>query len=138
MTQKASPVQSSQRLDKWLWFARFLKSRALATKTIEAGGVRITRDGKTDLVKKPAFAVRVGDIVTLPLPGRVAVIEVVELGVRRGPAPEAQTLYCDRTPEQPRLSKATALSKGPRPTKKDRRSLDKLTKGFSTATKEPE
>ena len=129
MSENASEPNSALRLDKWLWYARFLKSRALATKAIENGGVRVSRNGKTDLIKKPSFAVRVGDIVTVPLAGRIAVLEVRALGERRGPASEAQELYNDLTPEQPRVKRTSPISAGRRPTKKDRRALDEFKGG---------
>lgn len=79
------------RLDKWLFFARLVKSRTLAQGLIAAGHVRINRE-KTD---NPAKAIRVGDVLTLVLGRTVRVIEIRALGTRRGPAPEAQALYRD-------------------------------------------
>jgi ribosome-associated heat shock protein Hsp15 len=87
------------RLDKWLWFARFTKSRADAQKLIERG--QVTLNGK--VVEKVSADVKVGDalaVVTGPI--RHAV-EVRALGARRGPASEAQTLYV-RTAAQERLN----------------------------------
>jgi ribosome-associated heat shock protein Hsp15 len=81
--------QDWQRLDKWLWCARFLKSRSDCSRLIAAGGLRLNRQ-PTD---KAHARLRPGDIVTLPLHGRVRVIRVLALAARRGPAPEARGLY---------------------------------------------
>jgi ribosome-associated heat shock protein Hsp15 len=80
-----------QRLDKWLWFARFAKSRSLAAKLIEEGCVRVNRHRAV----KPSMAVKSGDVLTITLHGRVRVIEIRAAGERRGPASEAQTLYSE-------------------------------------------
>jgi ribosome-associated heat shock protein Hsp15 len=86
-----------QRLDRWLWCARFLKSRALAARFAEAGKVRINRQ-PTD---KPHARVRPGDVLTFGLGPSVRVIRVRALGDRRGPAPEARRLYEDLDPPSP-------------------------------------
>ncbi len=78
-----------QRLDKWLWCARFMKARADCAQLVEGGLIRINRQ-PTD---KAHAKLRPGDVLTLPLRGQVRVVEVLALAVRRGPAPEAQTLY---------------------------------------------
>jgi ribosome-associated heat shock protein Hsp15 len=108
------------RLDKWLWHARFFKTRSLAAREVSAGHVRVNGD-KTD---KPARAVAPGDVLTFPQARRVRVVRVEALGERRGPAPEAQALYTDLSPpEEPRSKNPGFEGKG-RPTKRDRRSLD--------------
>jgi ribosome-associated heat shock protein Hsp15 len=81
------------RLDKWLWHARFVKTRSLAAKLC-AGGVRI--DG--NLVAKAGATVRPGQVLTFALGRHVRVIELVAIGDRRGPAEEARTLYRDLAP----------------------------------------
>ncbi len=78
-----------QRLDKWLWCARFLKSRADCVRLVAGGLVRLNRQ-PTD---KPHARIRPGDVLTLPLRGDVLVVRVVQLAARRGPAPEARGLY---------------------------------------------
>lgn len=78
-----------QRLDKWLWSARFLKARAECARLVATGGLRLNRQ-PTD---KPHAKLRPGDVITLPLRGDVRVIEVLALASRRGPATEARTLY---------------------------------------------
>ena len=82
-----------QRLDKWLWCARFMKARADCTRLVQEGMVRINRQ-PTD---KAHARLRPGDVLTLPLRGQVRVIEVLSLAIRRGPASEAQTLYRELT-----------------------------------------
>ena len=83
-----------QRLDKWLWCARFMKARADCTRWVAEGSVRINRQ-PTD---KPHARLRRGDVVTLPTRSGVRVLRVLALASRRGPAAEAQTLY-DEMPE---------------------------------------
>lgn len=78
-----------QRLDKWLWCARFMKTRADCARLITLGSVRLNRQA-TD---KPHARLRPGDVITLPLRDTVRVVQVVSLAARRGPAPEAQALY---------------------------------------------
>ncbi len=85
--------QDWQRLDKWLWCARFMKARADCARLIADGMLRINRQP----TEKPHARLRVGDVITLPLRGDVRVIEVLSLALRRGPAPEAQTLYREIT-----------------------------------------
>ncbi|CUW37809.1 Ribosome-associated heat shock protein implicated in the recycling of the 50S subunit [Magnetospirillum sp. XM-1] len=91
---------TAQRLDKWLFFCRFFKSRALAANVVESGGVRL--NGQS--VAKPAHAVKPGDRLSFPAGPYTRTVEVVAPGTRRGPAPEAQGLYRDlgkeRTPEE--------------------------------------
>ncbi len=78
-----------QRLDKWLWCARFMKARSDCARLVTDGLVRINRQP----TEKPHARLRPGDVLTLPLRGDVRVIEVIALATRRGPAPEAQGLY---------------------------------------------
>lgn len=77
------------RLDRYLFFARLLKSRTLAQALIEGGNVRV--DGKR--VSKPAEEIQVGSVISFALHGRVRVLRVVTLPIRRGPASEARTCY---------------------------------------------
>jgi ribosome-associated heat shock protein Hsp15 len=85
-----------QRLDRWLWFARVLKSRTLAAQFIEGGKVRVNRMR----VLKPGHSLRKGDVLTLTLRGRVQVLKVLAVGKRRGPAPEARLLYQPLGPDR--------------------------------------
>ncbi len=117
----------TQRLDRWLWFARIFKSRSLATKTVESSGARITRGGETVRTTKPSYTLRIGDIVTIEAHERVRVLEVRLAGVRRGPAAEAQTLYRDLSDPAAERNKEPASPRPPsRPDKRDRRALDRL------------
>jgi ribosome-associated heat shock protein Hsp15 len=81
--------EDRQRLDKWLWFARFAKTRTLAAKLVAEGFVRV--NGRR--VDNPAKAVAIGDVLTVAAHHTTAVIRVESLGERRGPATEARRLY---------------------------------------------
>ncbi len=81
--------QTWQRLDKFLFFARFCKTRAIASALIEKGSVRINRQP----TEKPHAKLRPDDVLTLPLPQGVKVVRVKALATRRGPAMEASHLY---------------------------------------------
>lgn len=87
------------RIDVWLWRARFAKSRSLAAAMIERGAVRLTHNGVQTRLDKPSRTVHVGDALVFALGGRLVELEVLGLGDRRGPAPEARALYEARTPE---------------------------------------
>ena len=111
-------MTDTQRLDQWLWHARFFKTRGLATKLVSGGHVRV--DGIR--VSKPSHALRPGVTLTFPQAKRVRVIQVDALTTRRGPAPEAQALYTDLTPpEKDKLPPNPRFEGKGRPTKKDRR-----------------
>jgi ribosome-associated heat shock protein Hsp15 len=115
-----------QRIDKWLFFARVVKSRSLAAKLAATGHVRVNR-GK---VVQASHPIKPGDVLTITLDRRVLVYKILDSGVRRGPAVEARTLYEDLTPAAepappPSPSPARAPGAG-RPTKKERRALDRL------------
>lgn len=79
------------RLDKWLWYARFYKSRSLAAKLCETAVMRINGSP----VAKAHYLIREGDVLTFAWNGRIRVVRVLALGSRRGPASEARTLYAD-------------------------------------------
>ncbi|MEO1206810.1 MAG: RNA-binding S4 domain-containing protein [Pseudomonadota bacterium] len=126
-----------QRLDKWLWYTRVVKSRSLAASLIEDGRVRLNRVK----VDKPKQIVRPGDVITASVHKRILVLKVLLPGVRRGPAVEAQTLYEDLTPPEVPLPGTPAqdgsITTGPlpvgqrepgssRPTKRERRQIDQL------------
>ena len=83
--------EDRQRLDKWLWFARFAKTRTLAAKLVTSGFVRLNGQ-RTDNAAK---GVAVGDVVTIALPRATLVVRVEDLGERRGPATEARQLYIE-------------------------------------------
>lgn len=77
------------RIDKWLWQARFYRTRPLAQRACTAGFIRL--NGQR--VEKSAALLRCGDILTLPLGREIAAVKVLAIGERRGPAPEARCLY---------------------------------------------
>ena len=123
-----APKGSDLRLDKWLWFARFVKSRSLATKLVSDGKMRI--NGAP--THKAHYAVKIGDVLTFALGPHIRVIRIAALGMRRGPAPEARLLYEDLDPPAPRASSSTATgfeardAGAGRPTKRDRRQTASL------------
>lgn len=118
---------TSQRLDQWLFFARIVKSRTLAATLIAEGKFRINREK----VEKPSVSVKPGDVVTSSAHRTARLLKVVKSGTRRGPATEAQSLYEDITPPAPpvetRPQNPMAREPGSgRPTKRDRRLIDKI------------
>jgi len=115
-----------QRIDRWLWHARLVRTRALAAALAASGHVRV--NGQR--VGTPGKAVRISDVLTVALPGGVRVLRVVAFAARRGAAEEAKRLYEDIGPAAP---KQTPLASTPmrargegRPTKRERRALDRL------------
>ncbi|MET3928079.1 RNA-binding S4 domain-containing protein [Devosia sp. 2618] len=132
MAGTLEPVRK-ERLDKFLFFARAIKSRTLAQKFIESGAVRVNSE-RTD---RSDLKVGAGDVLTMSLHNRITVWRILDCGTRRGPAPEAQALYEDLSP--PALPKseqspyeAAIAPRGDgagRPTKKERRDTDKLRGG---------
>lgn len=92
----------TQRVDKWLWFARFYKTRSLAAKLVEAGSVRLNRVP----LDKSSQTVKVGDVLTFPQGRAIRVIRVSAIGDRRGPPAEARTLYEDLAPTLPAETQA--------------------------------
>jgi ribosome-associated heat shock protein Hsp15 len=91
MTRAPEPTSDGLRLDKWLWQARFFKTRALAAQLVGKGRLRLNQA----IVTKPHHRIRPGDVLTFPQGETVRVVRVLDLGSRRGPAREAQTLYQD-------------------------------------------
>ncbi|MCA0919615.1 RNA-binding S4 domain-containing protein [Pseudooceanicola nanhaiensis] len=110
------------RLDKWLWQARFVKSRSISAELVGGGHVRVN----SQKVSKSAHAVGPGDVLTFAYGGQVRVIRIEALGTRRGPASEAQALYTDLEPPQPKEEVPTIarIEGNSRPTKRERRKLD--------------
>ena len=118
-----------QRIDKWLWFARLTKTRTLAQKLALSGHVRVNRE-KVDAASQP---VKAGDVLTIAGDRGVRVLKVLAPGARRGPAPEARLLYEDLSPAPGEVpapgDPAPPADRTPgtgRPTKRDRRALDRL------------
>ena len=116
----------TMRLDKWLWQARFFKTRALAARVVGEGRVRLGGEATA----KPHRAVGAGDVLTFPQGNAVRVVRILGLPTRRGPAPEAQALYDDLTPPTaPRpdhVPPAPRRADGGRPTGRDRRRMDRI------------
>ena len=116
------------RLDTWLWYARFYKSRSLSAKAILSGKLRVN----SNKIIKPASKVKINDVLTINHINMVRIIQVQSLGSRRGPASEAQKLYNDLSGDKIDASKIKSVSEkskketNKRPTKKDRRILDKI------------
>lgn len=117
------------RIDKWLWAARFYKTRGLATEEVDKGRVRVN-----DLEVKPAKEVKAGDTIQLRQGSVARTLVVLRLSDKRGGAPQAQLLYQEteasiaqraQATEQRRLEPANSHEHG-RPTKRDRRSIDKV------------
>ncbi|MDI7864867.1 RNA-binding S4 domain-containing protein [Rhizobiaceae bacterium n13] len=128
MTAEQPASTSRQRIDKWLFFTRMVKSRTIAQSHIQSGHVRINGDRVT----QPSAMVKVGDRVELALDRRDVVLVVRDGGTRRGPFEEARLLYEDVSPpadETKRLSRFEQALRAPgsgRPTKKERRAIDRL------------
>jgi ribosome-associated heat shock protein Hsp15 len=92
---KPDPAAAQKlRLDKWLWQARFFKSRTLAAEVIAEGHVRVNGTR----ISRPGREVSAGDTLTFPQGARIRVVRITALGQRRGPATEAQGLYLDLDP----------------------------------------
>jgi ribosome-associated heat shock protein Hsp15 len=122
------------RLDKWLWAARFFKTRSLAASEVDGGHVDVNGERP-----KPAKQIRIGDEVRIRLNQYTFVVHVRGLSERRGPASTAQTLYeeteasrqeRERLAEQRRLAPSPAYEEGGRPTKRDRRDISRIKRRY--------
>jgi ribosome-associated heat shock protein Hsp15 len=111
---------SDVRIDKWLWAARFFKSRTLAGAACNGGKVHVNGDAA-----KPSKAVRPGDMLRVTLPRIRRIVRVTALAERRGGASEAAVLYEDLTPPPPPPPAYRPPGAG-RPTKRERRRIDRL------------
>ena len=129
MVEPVAPVRK-ERLDKFLFYSRALKSRTLAQKIIETGAIRVNSE-RTD---RSDHKVGAGDVLTMALHGRIVIWRILDPGQRRGPASEAQGLYEDISPPplprqelSPYDAAIAQRSEGAgRPTKKERRETVKL------------
>lgn len=128
MSKDAGTPPTAQRLDKWLWFARVVKTRTQAAALVTDGQVRVNKTR----AEKPAMLVKPGDILTIGVHGRVRILEVVLAGDKRGGAPEAARLFKDHSPPPPLrerpMAEAPDGERDPgagRPTKRDRRLIDR-------------
>lgn len=134
-------MTASQRLDKWLWFARLARTRSAAQRLVAAGRVRLNGTR----VRTNAAPVKPGDVLTVTLPRAVRVLRVREPGVRRGSASAAAGLFEDLSPKlEPAAAPASSFERAirapapaGRPSKRDRRLIDRLRhaarNGFSPA-----
>ena len=117
-------VAEKLRLDKWLWYARFYKTRSLAASIVAGGAVRINGTPAS----KRSTTITAGDVLTFSKDDHIRVIRVEACGTRRGPAPEAQALYTDMAPperkSEDKIPHNPAFEGKGRPTKRDRRQLD--------------
>ena len=110
------------RVDKWLWHARFFKTRTLAAKVVAGGHLRVN----SRKAEKSSTCVVAGDVLTFAQEKRVRVIKVVALGTRRGPSNEAKLLYEDLSLSQEYDVSAPKFDGKGRPKKKDRRAIANL------------
>ena len=127
--------ETTTRLDKWLWYARFFKTRTQATKLIQSGKLRINGQ----ITNKPHRAATIGVVLTFPQAKNVRAIKILEIGQRRGSATEAAALYEDLSPI---ISEPNKQDKNKdmdferretgtgRPTKKQRRETERLKDSF--------
>ena len=123
---------AKHRIDKWLWAARFFKTRALAAAAVECGKVQLN-----EVRVKPAKAVAVGDSLDIHLGQYRYLVEVLALSNKRGSAPEAQKLYRETDESRQRREAIAALLKAQpqpfhlkgRPTKRDRRVIERFKNG---------
>ena len=122
------------RLDKWLWAARFFKTRSQATDAVDAGHIEVNGDRA-----KPAKHLSIGDELRIRINQATHVIHVQGFAERRGPASEARGLYREtdasiaereRLAEQRRLAPTPAYEEGGRPTKRDRRDMAKVKRRY--------
>lgn len=129
----ADSTANRQRIDRWLWCARFFKTRALAAQATSGGKVHLNNERV-----KPAHGVQIGDHISMMVDGVRAEFDVLGLPARRGPAKEAQQHYCERPEsverrakhrEVHRLADLTRPRPASRPGKRDRRRLVRFQRG---------
>jgi ribosome-associated heat shock protein Hsp15 len=94
LSRSGSPGPTSRRLDQWLWFARFAKSRSLASRLCTAGAIILNGV----VVRKARHLIRIGDVIVIPHGFISRTVRVKALGSRRGPSSEAQLLYEETAP----------------------------------------
>jgi ribosome-associated heat shock protein Hsp15 len=101
-----------QRIDKWLWCARFFKSRSLAAKACHDGRIRVSGQ----VLAKAHYSLKIGDVLTFPLGPNIRVVRVAALAVRRGPPAEARGLYEDLAAESTHSNATATDDPGDSPT----------------------
>jgi ribosome-associated heat shock protein Hsp15 len=127
-------ILRAMRLDKWLWAARFFKTRSIASAEVDGGHVEVNGERA-----KPSKVIKLGDEVRIRVSQNTFVIHVRDLSERRGPASEARLLYeeteasrqeRERLAEQRRLAPTPAYEEGGRPTKRDRRDMARVKRRY--------
>lgn len=132
MTESEAPPIISQRIDKWLFHARFIKSRALATKLVNSKRIRVNGEK----ISKASYKLRIDDVLTFDLNDHIIVIQILGINPTRRPYKEACLLYDDQSPApEPKHDKTQPDFLAPpflrekgsgRPTKKQRRETDQF------------
>jgi ribosome-associated heat shock protein Hsp15 len=123
-----------QRIDKWLWHARLVRTRSAAAALAASGHVRL--NGAR--IAAPAKPVKAGDVVTIALDARVRILKVTGFALRRGAAEAGRALYEDLAPAEPAPAEERAALAGARepgsgrPTKQDRRAIARFTRGHDS------
>ncbi|MCV2874953.1 RNA-binding S4 domain-containing protein [Rhodobacteraceae bacterium XHP0102] len=118
-------ARATMRLDKWLWFARFFKTRSLATRMVEEGAIRVN----ANRVSKPATLVGAGDVLTFAQGRAVRVVRIAALPTRRGPPSEAQEAYTDLSEVKDTILETVSDKGQKRPDKRERRQAISLRHG---------
>jgi ribosome-associated heat shock protein Hsp15 len=127
-------IYPHMRIDKWLWAARFYKTRSTASAAVDGGHVEVNGERA-----KPARHIKAGDELRIRVSQNTFVVHVRGLADRRGPASEAQLLYeettesraeRERLAEQRRLAPSPAYEGGGRPTKRDRRDMSRVKRRY--------
>ncbi len=125
MTENTSSNQS-QRIDKWLWHARFFKTRSLAQKQVITGKIRVDREK----ISSPSRKVLIGNVLTITRERDIKIIEILDFADKRGPYSQAQLLYNDLSPPKPEKQKQeetvesmSRIHSDGRPTKHQRKQI---------------
>ena len=126
MTKESVDLSDCQRIDKWLWHARVVRTRTAAAGLVNAGNVRLNGERVTAASR----SVKAGDVVTIALDRAVRIMRVAGFAERRGDADAARLLYADLTPiSSSQAAEPTPAEREPgsgRPTKQERRAIDRL------------
>lgn len=130
---RAGEPAGKLRIDRWLWFARFFKTRSIASRLGASRKIRV--DG--NVISKASQTVAIGNVLTFPQGRIIRIVQILSLGERRGPATEAQAMYEDLAP--PELNQPMSKKRGPleasparreagagRPTKAERRAMERF------------
>jgi len=121
-----TPASPKIRIDKWLWYARVVKTRSLASKTVKSGHIRVN----STKITSASYDLKQEDVLTIALNNRVRILKVLMLGTRRGPATEAALLYDDLTPEPEKPLEKALSNKSPSPERKPHKRERKQIQAF--------